>query len=168
MATHFMTTVLVAQGYDSQLISLHRCTLITRLLVRLRSYALDQALAGGADPDCRPAYSLRAAALIAPRHRRRLARQLRATLRVAELPPPPRRAAVVPLRRREIADARDLLEELADLLEGSDPVDPRGVACVAVLLHDGASPLYHERSPRSLSGALEDALEFLPLEYAHI
>ena len=156
-----MTTVLVAQGYDSQLISPHRRTLIGRLLVRLRGYTLDQALAKGADPDCSPAYSLRAAALIAPRHRRGLAHQVRATIRAAELPPPPRRAAIVPVRRHEITQERELLEALADVLEGSEPVEPRGVACVAMLLHDGASPLYHERSRQSLRSALVAALDYL-------
>lgn len=156
-----MTTVLVAQGYEWELISPHRCTLIGRLLVRLRGSALDQALAEGADPDSRPAYSLRAAALITPRSRRSLARQIRATINAAGLPRSPRCTAVVPVRSREIMRERDLLEELADLLEGSDPVEPRGVACVAMLLHDGAGPLYHERSRRSLRSALEDAHEFL-------
>lgn len=162
-----MTTVLVAQGYDWELVSSHRCTPIRRLLVRMRGYSLDRALAEGADPDCDPSYSLRAAALITPRDRRSLARQVRATIRTAELPAP-RFSAVVPVRRREILRERDLLEEIADLLEGSEPVEPRGVAHVAMLLHDGTSPLYHHRSGRSLRGALEDALDFLAIEFARI
>lgn len=155
-----MTTVLVAQGYDSHLIKPHRCTLLGRLLVRARGFKLDRALAKGADPDSSLAYSLRAQTLITPRSRRSLARQVRATIRTAELPPAPARCAVVSVRRHEITLERPALEELAAILDGPGPVDPRGVACVAMMLHDGASPLY-ECSPQSLTGALEDALEYL-------
>lgn len=158
-----MTTVLIAQGYDPQLIRPHRFTVLGRLRVRARGFSLDRALAAGADPDSGAGVSLRAAVLITPSHRRALARQVRATISSAELPPPPLCCAVVPVRAREIKRERDLLEELADTLEGCEPVEPRGVACVAVLLHDGHSPLYHDRSRQSLGEALEDALHYLTI-----
>jgi hypothetical protein len=159
-----MTTVLVAQGYDAQLIMPHRCTLLGRLMVRARGFALDRALAAGADPDSSPSVSLRAAALIAPRLRRSLARQVRATIAIAELPPPPLCCAVVPVQSRQITRERDLLEELAEALESPDPVEPRGVACAAILLHDGGSPLYYDRSRQSLRDALEDAIHYLTID----
>lgn len=59
--------------------------------------------------------------------------------------------------------SRAELEELANLLLSSVPVDARGVARVRLLLRDGASPLYHSRRAGNLERAVEVALDRLRL-----
>jgi hypothetical protein len=62
----------------------------------------------------------------------------------------------VPLARAAILDERDRIEELAELLEGAEPVDARGVAFVGLLLSIPVSPIYGSSGE---SGALEDWLD---------
>jgi hypothetical protein len=63
-----------------------RASLAARVSARLRFATLDEALAAGADPESRPALTLRAGRLIAPRMRRRLARALRRFVELARRP----------------------------------------------------------------------------------
>lgn len=161
-----MTTVLIAQGADPYAITPQRCRLHVRLLTRIRRAKLDRALAGGTDPDSSRMLSLRATVLISAARRRSLAGRLR---RILDDAVEGRRYADprVPLARTEILRAQDRIEELIELLEQSDPVDPQGIARLEVLLTDGGSPLYGPEwtVAGELDGALDavmDALEVPP------
>src|SRR5262245_50365371 len=114
--------------------------------VRLRTFVtranLDSLIAGGADTSSRPELQLRAAQLARPRPRRRYANSLRNVIAAAEAPPRGLYGAEVAVNRREVLAARSVMLDLAEALEGSDPVDPRGVAITAATLRDGNSPLY--------------------------
>ena len=134
-----------------------RVSIWTRLAARLRFASLDEALADGAEPESRPALALRAQRLISPRMRRQLASSLRwyadqarrrraqsrATFPAAA--PPPHASGL------HVAGAADELLKLADLLEGSEPVDARGVALACVLLTDGGSPLHRNLGAKRLA-----------------
>ena len=114
---------------------------------------------GGASPDGSPGCSLRAAALIGPSIRRRLARQVRGIVTACERPVV--FGPAVPLPRERIAVERERLEALADALDGPDPVEPRGVASVALLLRDGGSPLYRPGNEHDLGQSVQHALDSL-------
>jgi hypothetical protein len=158
-----MTTVFETQDFDSRFIGAHRASLLDRLVVRARAFGLDATLARGVSPDSSTALSLRAQALIAPNSRRGLARRIREVIRVADQP---RKLfdPTAPLSRRQIALERERLAELAELLDGPDPVEPRGVAHVQVLLHDGASPLYNEHSNGDLGASVQRAIDALGID----
>jgi hypothetical protein len=152
-----MATVLLTDGEDWSALRPHNCRWYHHLLALIRGWDLDRRLESGADPDHDVLLSLRAAALIAPSRRRRLALTLRQMTRDAERAPHPfdPRAFVA---RREILQARDLMEETARLLVSSSPVNPMGVAHVRVLLGDGASPLYRRGPGPTLGDRLEAAI----------
>ena len=155
-----MATLLLTHRSDTSYVRPHRSLVRERISARLHSWRLDHTLALGEQPDSSAALFLRAHRLIGPRCRRELAHEIRA------LPANARRAnhpfdPHVPLRRREILDAAELLEELADRLEAPEPVDARGVAQVRVLLRDGESPLFNPGRANQLAEAFEAALEAL-------
>jgi hypothetical protein len=57
--------------------------------------------------------------------------------------------------------AREAIDDLADRLEGWEPVEPAGVARVRLLLRDGAGPLYNESFPGGLQRAVRVAIDAL-------
>jgi hypothetical protein len=128
-------------------------SLIQPALVWLRRGSLDRKLAQGADPDANPELALRARQLSSPRFRAGLARSIRNVIDAAEEPARGPSAAV-PLERRQILNERERLLQLAEDLESSDRLEPRGLALVERLLTDGNSPVY---AP-SIDGALRDSL----------
>jgi hypothetical protein len=137
-----------------------------RLSARLRFATHDEALAAGAHPESRPALTLRASRLIAPRMRHRLARSLRKFVELAQRPraqraPWPAAAPPLPASGPYVAHAAGELLALADLLEGPDPVDARGVAQVCVLLTDGGGPLHRDCGAAALIAAARAAGEAL-------
>lgn len=154
-----MTIVLLRSPADPYAPSLRRCRAYERVLARVRSFELDRALAEGADPDSSALLSLRAGALIGATTRAQLAGTLRRVIRDAGSHHPNR--STVPLAKREILAARDLLEELATALERPGPIDPYGVAQVALLIRSGASPLYAPAFASRLALTLEAALDAL-------
>jgi hypothetical protein len=128
--------------------------------VWLHRGSLKRALAAGAEPSSSPDLTRRAGQLTSPRHRRKLAAGLNRTLREAEQSRAPFTAAV-PLRRREILDARAEIERLARDLLAPGEVQARGVVLVQNLLTDGLSPFFTparegelERSVRHAHAAL--------------
>jgi hypothetical protein len=158
-----MTTVPATHDYDSQFIRSDRSSVVERLLVRARAFGLDTTLARGVSPDSSAALSLRAHALIARNSRRELAREIRDVIRVAEQPRrlfDPR----VPLCRRQIELERERLEEVADVLDGPDAVEPHGVARVQMLLRDGASPLYYAHTNGDLGASVQRTLDALEID----
>lgn len=137
----------------------YRVSLRDRLAFRLRFASLDAALAAGEAPESRAALALRAARLIAPRMRRRLARSLRAFVEMSTRPSIPRRAPIGPHVRHA---ARDLLE-LADRLETPGPVSARGVALVCVLLSNGNGPLHGGGRDRLIHAARTAGSALVPV-----
>jgi hypothetical protein len=64
----------------------------------------------------------------------------------------------MPMAREEIHRYRELIEELADLLDAEEPADPRGIAQARLLVCEGDSPLYRPRLKGALAPALEEAI----------
>jgi hypothetical protein len=160
-----MTTVLLTERPDALYVRPHESVVRDVLWAKLGSWRLDHALARGTAPDSSAALSLRAHKLIGPRFRCGLAAQLRALPAIAQCPPHPFDSRV-PIRARAVLDSLELLEELADRLAAPEPVDPRGVARVQVLLRDGESPLFNPNLAREFRESFEAALEALEPETA--
>lgn len=135
---------------------------VARLMARWRKTKLDRALAAGVSPESDVALELRARALMD--HERRVALRTNVeTLFVMTQRPAPlgSRWAILSVRRvRRVADE---LERLAAALEGSGPVDVRGLALVRMLLVDGSSPLYGsgDEPVEDLRAAIERAIDGL-------
>ena len=159
-----MTTVLLTAGEDWCALRRYNCWALHRLVAVFRGRHLDRELESGADPDTEILLSIRAAALIAPSRRRRLARTLSQMMSDAERSPHPFDARL-PAARQEILEARQLIQDTVDLLVRGGPGNPRGVAHVQVLVEDGASPLYHCPVPGTLRDRLEAAVEALADPY---
>jgi hypothetical protein len=143
-----------------------RASLAARVSARLRFATLDEALAAGADPESRPALTLRAGRLIAPRMRRGLAHSLRRFVAMARTPPSQRAPwpvaqPLLPVGGPHVVDAAEALLELADRLERPGPVDARGVALACVLLTDGGGPLHRNQGADALAAAARAAGEAL-------
>jgi hypothetical protein len=130
-----------------------------RISAYLRADSLDRLLAQGVPPEADPVLFLHARRLASPRTRRQLARSVRRVLDNHEQPPltaaPPRSA------RRRVHAARQLLVELADVLDSARPVQTHGVALTRVLLVDGCGPLYRADSPRDLVVELRRVIDVL-------
>jgi hypothetical protein len=123
---------------------------------RGRSGELDRRLAAGADPIESDDLALRVAQLGSPTARARLARALRAAVRLGD----EYHASLgkMRLRRAEIRRNRGLLLALAERMDDGDPVGVRGLAMASQLLDDPRSPLFSERAHRPLSVAAFEAL----------
>lgn len=154
-----MTTLLVTDRRDPQVVIPRPGTWRTRLGVRLHSRRLDRALAAGASPDASAALSLRACTLIGETERRRLARALRRLVKDAERPLPPL-SSQAPICWRKVLKSQRTLSRFAERLISDEPVDARGVARVSVLL-DGDGPVYGWPAADDLEPALQAATEAL-------
>jgi hypothetical protein len=124
--------------------------------VWLHRRSLKRALAAGADPGSSPELAYRAEQLTSHRCRRALAASLHRTLREALEPPAPFTAAV-PLQRREILEARDDIERLAQDLLAPGDMPARGVVLVQDLLTQGSSPLFTPGPEGQLERAVRQA-----------
>jgi hypothetical protein len=159
-----MNTLLLTRGSDPRVVQVRRTGVCARLIVRARALALDHALAHGASPDSSVALSLRARSLIGPRHRVELAHRFRALLRLAGRPVHPFDPTLpVPT---QVLHVRELIEEVAEVLERGEAIDARGVAQLELLLRDGGGPLYaasvHSVELRRTLEQILDALAFSP------
>jgi hypothetical protein len=127
---------------------------------------LDEQLAAGADPGAQPELTLRAAQLVRPRQRRRLA--ARAEWLVAEYDAERGwwLSAAIPCLRVQVREARGTLLSLAEALRAADRIQPRGVALLSKLLSDPASPLYVHTPSGALLLRAQTALEYLGEELA--
>lgn len=136
-----------------------------RIRVRLHRWTLDHELAAGCAANRSPAHRLRAAQLVDQRTRCELARSLREVVRAAESPRHRRPSAAVPIDRQAVLPVREGIVGLADRLLQPVPLNPRGVARVAILLADGAGPLYGPVPGRSIRDTLwwvADGLQLSP------
>ncbi len=158
-----MATLVLVRGIDPDAVESRRCGVFVHLLAHVRAFALDRALARGASPDSCATLSVRAQRLIGATHRRGLARDVRSIVKVASRSPHPFDPTVrVP---PDVLLVRDWMEEVAEILAGPVPVDPRGVAQVELLLCDGDGPMYRTGGAPALRQSLEqiiDALELPP------
>jgi hypothetical protein len=127
-------------------------TLVTRLRARLRRLELDHALAEGADPSSSPLLAARAAQLVAPGARHRLAAALERFVLTADAPPT--RVRVRP--RRPAMDAnRFRMLELAGTLRAGGLLYARGIAILELVLIDGTGPAYTDARGEGLARQLE-------------
>jgi hypothetical protein len=155
-----MKTVLLAHHREPDAPWARPCRLRDRVRARVGALELDRALAAGASPDSGVLLSLRAETLISMTNRHALARALRRAVTDAGRPLQPL-GPILPLARRDILRQRELMHELADVLDSTVPVDLRGLAAVEVLLRDGAGPMYTADPRDGLRTRLETALNTL-------
>ena len=110
--------------------------------------------------------SIRANRLLSAVTRQTLARALRRLVDHCARPHHPFDSPL-PLARAELLSSTDLVQELADALECSEPVDTRGIAQAKLLLHDGGSPLYRPQVAGSLRASLQEAIDSLSVPPTH-
>ena len=120
-----------------------------RLRVWWQLARLDDELARAADAESDPALDRRARQLGTDAERARLADTLEGVLRDSDRYAPHFSVQLTP-RHQAVRDCAGDLRALINRLRDDEPVDVQGVAMVARLLVDGASPLYYARAPRSL------------------
>jgi hypothetical protein len=135
-------------------------TLLDHLRVRWASTELDHRLAEGARPDSDRLLELRAARLVTPASRARVATGLEGVVAVVNKPYNPLSAAV-PVRRRPLRGARHELMALAGDLRHMPAVHPRGVAMAGLLITDPCSPLYTATSSDEVVRAVQAAALWL-------
>lgn len=155
-----MKTVLLARDMEPYAPWARRCRLRDRVRAHLGALALDRALADGASPDSGVLLSLRAEALISTSNRHTVARALRRIVTDAGRPLSPL-GPVLPLARRYIRRHREVIHELAEVVDRPGPIDVRGLATLEVLLKDGAGPLYTDEHRDTLGPWLQAALTIL-------
>jgi hypothetical protein len=110
---------------------------MSRFEVLLRAPRLDRALAAGADPASEPVLRERARRITSWRMRRRVAKSLESL----------EQGAGVPVRRDQLSQARELVEELALALRSRERVSARGVLLAREIVTDGCGPLYAPNAP---------------------
>jgi hypothetical protein len=155
-----MPTPLLTRPPDTDWLVSQPCRLHARLLAWLGSWWLDQALAAGVSPDSGAMLSLRAHRLIGLTTRRSLAAELRELVPRARHAPHPLDNGVC-VCALGVLHAHGAILELADRLDGWEPVEPAGVARVRLLLRDGTGPLYSESPSDALERSVRAALDAL-------
>ncbi|HET8537558.1 MAG TPA: hypothetical protein VFL73_10310 [Solirubrobacteraceae bacterium] len=103
----------------------------------VRAPRLDRALAAGADPASEPGLRERARRITSWRTRRRVAKSLESL----------ERGPGLPVRRDQLREARELVEELAVALRSRERVSARGVLLARRIITDGCGPLYAPNHP---------------------
>jgi hypothetical protein len=154
-----MAIVLLTTGLELSSPTVMQCGARERAMAYLSATRLDRALAAGLSPDSSATASLRARTLIGIGTRRELSEGLRHLVTAARTPV--LTVTPVPLCRRKIVDAEEMLGHLAEHLSAPGPVDVRGVAQIRLLLTDGCSPLYGDPLADDLRPALRAAAEAL-------
>jgi hypothetical protein len=154
-------TVLVrsATEPDSPLVN-YRWRIWDRLASGWLSTHLDAQLAAGRSPDHGRLRAVRAAVLVDPSARAKLANYWEHLLERASTAP----AAIggrAPLAREQILAARPEIVELGSALRANSPVPARGVALATVLLTDGTGPVYSRHSRRDLRAELRTTIRRL-------
>jgi hypothetical protein len=126
------------------------------VIVRWHAARLDRDLAAGVSQRSSEAHALRALRITRRRRRACLAGGLARVLRSAS-ESRARFTAAVPPDRQAVLAARPVIEALERRLRGPDPVAARGVAMLAELLSEPASPLYRPDHPGALGSRLRAA-----------
>jgi hypothetical protein len=141
---------------DQEVRRSREASLGTRIRVRLQHHRIDGELARGADPNTDPLRYERARELVGDESRRRLGSGLERLVAAADAEPI-RFSSRVPIARMAIRDSLPDMENIIERLHAPAYLSPQGVAMVAVLLADGAGPLYG--SATAPAGELHRALE---------
>jgi hypothetical protein len=131
-----------------------------RIAARVRAFDLDRRLAEGVPPERSAPLALRARRLVDPRYAERLAQRLRVILHEARFGLV--RRASIPIRLDAVAAVSHEIDDLADRLVAPGAAAVGGVAQVALLLSDGAGPLYSARG-EDLGAAVRRARAALEL-----
>lgn len=161
-----MAIVVLVRGREDGAIciTVRRVRVYDHVAARVRTFALDHALASGATPDSTAALELRSETLIGPTERENLGRSVQQIVRRAQ---PGCRGPIhaAPLSRHLIRAAETDLCRLAERLLDQRPVSARGVASVNMLLRDGVGPLYGhaEHDGPALRSAVQDAIDALDI-----
>ncbi len=136
------------------------------MALRLRVYVsrgrLDRQIAAGCPCESTAALALRARQLTQPRTRQQIARDLRGVVAYVDHLGSRRMLTAVMIERRAVRTGKQPILGLAERLEGSAPVSPRGVVLARTLLTDGLSPLFNPYCERTVTQAIweiEDAFE---------
>ena len=132
----------------------------TRLRTHSWHWSLDTRPASGANAAGSHALRARAAQLVAPAYRARLARNIESIVARAE--PPYTLTAAAPVRRRALLEARAEVLGAGGLLRAVVDSRPQGVALAADLLTDTAGPLSNPEADEHIEDAARrasDALE---------
>lgn len=125
-----------------------------RLRVLMSHFRLDHELADGRPASASDDRALRAAQLVDPATRRKVARSLRRTVADARGRRLRGFSSSVPTQYGAVNRCRDAMLGLAERLERPEPMSANAVAQVLVLLTDGNEPLYNPSSRRSLDEAI--------------
>ena len=125
---------------------------LTRLRARRRRLELDRALAEGADPASSPLLAARAAQLVRPASRYRLAAALEHLALTADAPVRLFRAS--PRRGAVLANRAELME-LATTLRRGGLLYARGIAILELVLIDGSGPAYRDARGEGLARQLQ-------------
>jgi hypothetical protein len=155
-----MTTLVLTDRRNPGCVIVERSHTVARVRARVCSRQLDRELAQGISPDSSAILSVRAYDLIGVRMRAMLAQSIRRLVDDAAHPLRPMHFTV-PICRSKVWRCRHTLEEVADRLAGSEPLDARGVAQLRLLLSDGAGPLYDHPGANDLAPALRRAVAAL-------
>jgi hypothetical protein len=139
--------------------------LAVRLRARARRLKLDRALAAGADPSNSPLLAARAAQLVDPGTRQRIAACLEQFAFTAERPRS--RIQTLPLRAA-VRPNQEALLELAGTLRHPQPYYARGIAMLELVLADGTGPAYTDPTGEGLARQLALAVQGLTGRTAHI
>ena len=132
--------------------------ILVQLRARARRLKLDRALAGGADPSASPLLAARAAQLVEPRTRHRIAARLEQFALTADRPRG--RVQTLPLERA-VRPNQEFLTALARTLRNQQPSYAHGIAMLELVLSDGTGPAYTDPSGERLARQLTLAAEGL-------
>jgi hypothetical protein len=155
-----MTTLVLTDNRNPGCLIVQRSGAAARVRARVHARQLDCALAQGISPDSSACLSVRAHDLIGSRARSMLAQTLRRLVEDAGRPVRPMHFAV-PICRAKVWRSRHTIQELADRLLGSEPLDASGVAQLRLLLSDGAGPVYYHPGADDLEPALKRVIAAL-------
>jgi hypothetical protein len=143
-----------------------RARMRERLAARLNGFRLDNELARGVPPEAHGALALRAQALGEAGTRRVLARALQRVLEQARCEHRGGRISTrLAVRRKEILDAADELDEIVVRLLGPGPLRACGLAQVRLLVTQGGSPLYARHTATAVRDAATAVLDELEPAY---
>jgi len=155
-----MTMLVLADERNPGCVIVARARASARVRARMSARRLDRALAAGASPDSSAGLSVHAHELIGTRARGLLSRSIRRLLQDALCPLRPLSFSV-PVCRAKVVRAQRTLEDLAERLDGDEPLNACGLARLRVLLSDGTGPVYDRPHADDLAPALERAIAAL-------
>ena len=133
-----------------------------RLQVCVTRARLDRQLAAGHPCESTAALALRTRQLLDARARQRVARDLRGVVEFVDRAASGRLISAVVIERAAVRAGREAILGLAERLEGTGPVTPRGMALVHMLLTDGvSSPLFNPGCRLSVAQAVWEIADVL-------